>query len=257
MKFCYLLTLFALGWGNFSGPAMAETLAALKAAGQLRIGVKDTVRPLGFRDEQGQLQGLEIDLARKLTQELLGSEAQAQLIPLLNQERLPALLEGTVDLVIAQMAATSGRARLVVFSPHYYLDGTGLLVRAADQPDQATTTPTKIAVLQASSAIAVLRTWRPQAQLVGVSSYQAAQALLQQHQVDAVAADNSILAGWSQTLPAYRQLPLRLSGEPLAIAMPKGLQYQDLHQQVHQILERLQQSGWLAERVRYWGLPSF
>jgi polar amino acid transport system substrate-binding protein len=255
MKLISLLTALSLGWGLFPSAVVAESLAVIQATGQLRIGVKDNLRPLGFRDNQGQLQGLEIDLARKLTQELLGLEAQVELIPLLNQERLPALLEGTVDLVIAQMGATPNRSRVAVFSSPYYLDGTGLLVKTSTAVPPMT--PRKIAVLQGSSAIAVLQAWRPQAELVGVTSYQAALALLAQNQVDAIAADNSVLAGLQQTLPDYQHLPLRLSGDPLAIAMPKGLQYQDIHQQIHQILERLQQSGWLAERIQYWGLPHF
>jgi polar amino acid transport system substrate-binding protein len=251
MKLISLLTTLSLGWGLFPSAVVAESLAVIQATGQLRIGVKDNLQPLGFRDGQG----LEIDLARKLAQELLGLEAPAELIPLLNQERLPALLEGKVDLVIAQMGATPNRSRVVVFSSPYYLDGTGLLVKTSTAvPPMA---PQKIAVLQGSSAIAVLQTWRPQAELVGVTSYQAALALLAQNQVDAIAADNSVLTGLQQTLPDYQHLPLRLSGDPLAIAMPKGLQYQDLHQQIHQILERLQQSGWLAERIQYWGLPRF
>jgi len=255
MKLISLLTALILGWGLFPSSGVAESLAVMQATGHLRIGVKDNLRPLGFRDDQGQLQGLEIDLARKLTQELLGLEAQAELIPLLNQERRTALLEGKVDLVIAQMVATSNRTRLVVFSPYYYLDGTGLLVKTST-PASAIA-PSKIAVLQGSSAIAVLRAWRPRAELIGVASYQAALVLLEQNQVDAIAADNSVLTGLHQTRPGYQQLPLRLSGEPLAIAMPKGLQYQDLHQRIDQVLERLQQSGWLAERIQYWGLPRF
>ncbi|BFM39176.1 transporter substrate-binding domain-containing protein [Synechocystis sp. LKSZ1] len=255
MKLISLLTVLILGWGLFPSTVVAESLAVILATGHLRIGVKDNLPPLGFRDSQGQLQGLEIDLARKLTQELLGLDAQVELIPLLNQERLPALLEGKVDLVIAQMGATPNRARLVTFSPYYYLDGTGLLMKTSTHVSAIA--PSKIAVLQGSSAIAVLQAWRPQAELIGVASYQAALTLLEKNQVDAIAADNTVLAGLHQTLPGYQYLPLRLSGEPLAIAMPKGLQYQDLHQRIYQILERLQESGWLAERIQYWGLPHF
>ncbi|MFN6306782.1 MAG: ABC transporter substrate-binding protein, partial [Microcystis sp.] len=37
--------------------------------------------------------------------------------------------------------------------------------------------------------------------------------------------------------------------------LPKGLQYQSLRERVNQAIERLESTGWLAERVNYWGLP--
>ncbi|MEN9565215.1 MAG: glutamine-binding protein of glutamine transporter, partial [Cyanobacteriota bacterium] len=40
----------------------------------------------------------------------------------------------------------------------------------------------------------------------------------------------------------------------LAIVMPKGLQYQELRTKVNRAIANWKKSGWLQERIEYWGL---
>ena len=113
----------------------------------------------------------------------------------------------------------------------------------------------EIAVLKDSSTIAIVQNQLPNAKLVGVDSYQEALNLLEMGATDAFAGDRTLLTGWVQEYPQYRQLAVKLSGEALCIVMPRGLQYQELHQQVDRAIALWQKSGWLQERVKYWGLP--
>ncbi|ACB53925.1 glutamine-binding protein of glutamine ABC transporter [Crocosphaera subtropica ATCC 51142] len=243
--------IFNLGNSNL----IAATLEEIKQRGKLIVAVKDNVRPLGFRNQNNQLQGLEIDLAKQLAQDILGDPQAIILQPVQNQERLQKVIDGEVDLAIARITINSSRGRLVNFSPYYYLDGTGIItnnprIRAVDHLSQG-----KIALLKRSSTIAVIRAELPQAELIGVNSYQEALTLLETEQVDAFAADNSVLAGWVQAYPQYYQLPVRLSGEGLGVVMPKGLQYASLRSRVNEAIGRWKASGWLANRLKYWGLP--
>ncbi len=236
-------------------PAWAAELDEILRRGKLIVAVKDNVRPLGFSDQKGQLQGFEIDVARRLAEELLGDRQAIILQPVTNQERLQMVIDGTVDLVIARVTVTASRNRLVDFSPYYYLDGTGIVAKQSYIKGLQGLETGKIAVLRSSSTIAVIRAEFPQAQLVGVNSYQEALTLLETDAVDAFAGDNSILAGWVQDYPNYRQFPVRLSGEALGVVMPKGLQYASLRDRVNQAILRWQKSGWLQERATFWGLP--
>ena len=236
-------------------PAVAAELEEILKRGQLMIAVKDNVRPLGFSDQEGELQGLEIDLARRLAQELLGDPQAVIFQPVSNQKRLQIVIDGDVDLAIARVTVTASRNRLVDFSPYYYLDGTGLVIKQSYLQGLQGLARGKIAVLKSSSTIAVIRAQFPQAQLIGVNSYQEALRLLENNAVDAFAGDNSILAGWVQDYPSYRQLPVRLSGEALGVVMPKGLKYASLRDRVNQAIVRWQKSGWLRERATFWGLP--
>lgn len=235
--------------------AYPAELAEIEQRGQLIVAVKDNLRPLGFRDATGSLQGLEIDIARRLAKELLGSPEAVVLQPVTNRDRLSVVLEDQVDIAIARVTVTESRARLVDFSIPYYLDGAGIITKDASINLLSDLDNQTIAVLKGSSTISVIKYALPNAQLVGVDSYQEALFLLEAGDANAFAADQTVLTGWVQEYPEYRLLPYRLSGAALAIVMPKGLQYTELQQQVNQAIKRWHAEGWLAERAAAWGLP--
>lgn len=237
-------------------PTQAAELQEIRKRGYLIVAVKDNLRPLGFRDPSGQLQGLEIDLAQRLAQALLGKTNAVVLQPVTNLERLERVETDQVDLAIARVTVTAARSRLVNFSLPYYLDGTGVIVRDPALKSLNDLAGRRVAVLDGSSTIAGLRFVLPSIQMVGVASYQEAQTLLAAGTVDAFAADASLLSGWVQQAPAYRLLPTRLSTEALAVVLPKGLQYDDLRQAVNAAIAEAQTSGWLSERIDFWGLPT-
>ncbi|MGK7956868.1 MAG: transporter substrate-binding domain-containing protein, partial [Crocosphaera sp.] len=229
-----LLTLtlgLCLNLGNY--PLNAATLEEIRQRGKLIVAVKDNVRPLGFLDPKNQLQGLEVDLAKQLAEDILGDSQAVILQPVSNQERLQKVIDGEVDLAIARVTINVSRRRLVDFSPYYYLDGTGIITNNPTIRALTHLSRSKIAILSRSSTIPVIRGELPQAQLIAVNSYQEALTLLETGQVDAFAADNSLLTGWVQQYPQYYQLPLRLSGEGLGVVMPKGLQYASLRNRVN------------------------
>jgi polar amino acid transport system substrate-binding protein len=112
-----------------------------------------------------------------------------------------------------------------------------------------------IAVLNGSDTIAVVRSLFPQASLVGVDSYEAAKIALENGQTLAFAADASMLTGWAQEDSQYRVLPDLITAEPLAVAMPRGLQYDELRRRVNQAIDRWRIDGTLRQQAVQWGLP--
>ena len=240
--------------GNWQTTAQAGTLKEIQQRQKLIIAVKDNLPLLGFRDENGNLQGLEIDIARKLATEIFGNAESVQLLPVANQDRLKVAIEGNVDLTIARVTATATRSRVVDFSRAYYLDGTGVITKQANITKNSDLAGKKIAVLNNSTTIATLQYIIPQARLVGVNSYQQAQDLLKADKVVAVAADRSLLIGWLKTNSSYHLLPDRLSTEALGIVIPKGMQYDPLRQLVDRSIQQWQADGWLQQRIQYWGL---
>ena len=233
---------------------VARELSEIVSQKELKVAVKDDVRPLGFRNEAGNLVGLEIDIARKLAEELLEDSEAIEFVPVNNTERLQVILEDWVDLAIARVAVTTPRSRIVDFSPYYYLDGTGIVTKNTEIENIDELTQSRIAVLENSATIAVVRNRLPNATLIGADSYQEALELIETDRADAFAGDRSILTGWVQEYPAYKLLSARLSGAALAVVMPKGLQYRELRSQVDSAIARWKKSGWLEERIEYWGL---
>ncbi|MGG6294519.1 transporter substrate-binding domain-containing protein [Leptolyngbya sp. AN02str] len=244
----------ALSILSASSPVLAADLVEIRQRGFLIVAVKDNVRPLGFRDSTGELAGMEIEIARRLATELLGRSDAVVFQPVSNQERISTLLADEADLVIAQLSITEGRARLVDFSQAYYLDRTAFVTRQPSLGQISQVRRGRVAVLQNSSTVQLVRSRLPNARLVEVASYQQAKEVLDLGQADVFAADSSVLTGWVQQFPTYRLLPERWAGEPLAIAMPRGSQYRTLRQQVNAAIDQWKQDGWLAEQIETWGL---
>jgi polar amino acid transport system substrate-binding protein len=235
-------------------PTQAGTLKEIQQRRKLIVAVKDNLPLLGSRDRSGNLQGLEIDIARKLATEIFGHPDSIQLVPVANQDRLKVAIDGNVDLTIARVTITPTRSRVVDFSRYYYLDGTAILTDRVNIVKNADLVGKQVAVLNNSTTIAALQYFIPEAKLVGVNNYRQARSLLATGKVVAIAADRSLLLGWSKTEPKYRLLPDKLSAEALGIVIPKGLQYEPLRQLVDRSIERWQADGWLQQRIKYWGL---
>lgn len=235
--------------------AIAADLPAILQRGKLIVGVKDNTPPLGYINSGGELIGLEIDIAKALAKEILGSETAIVFKPLSNQNRLSAIVKDEVDIAIARVGNTPGRSRLVNFSPPYYLDGTSFLTLNETVKNIEDLTGKKIGVLQGSVTISEIKNRLPNAKLVGAESYLELKELLRSRQVVAIAADASILAGWAQLEPGYKLLPNRISTVALCVIMPKGLQYQGLRDKVNGAIGSWRKSGWLREKAKYWKLP--
>ncbi|MBU7586596.1 MAG: transporter substrate-binding domain-containing protein [Nostoc sp. TH1S01] len=246
--FCCLLLVTGL-------PASAAEMPEIQRRGYFTIAVKDNLPPLGFRDANGNLQGLEIDLAQRLAADLLGKAEAVKLRPVANRDRLSVVLKHQVDFAIARVTATESRSRLVSFSVPYYLDGTYLITKDTSIKEIQDLANHKIAVLNHSDAIAQVRYYVPKAELVGVNSYQEGREKLESNTATAFAADASVLSGWIQQYPQYRLLPTKLSTAPLSVVIPKGLQYDELRRNVNEAIARYTVQGWLKQRAQYWGLP--
>jgi len=122
------LVSFLLAFFVLAGPAMAaDDLAALRAKGQVTIAVKADYPPWGFRDPQGRLIGMEIDLAQDIARRI---GVPAQIVAVQSANRLEVLRQNQADIVIATMGDNASRRRIIgMVEPHYYASGINLLAR--------------------------------------------------------------------------------------------------------------------------------
>lgn len=227
-----------------------NTLDKIQKRGKVLIGVKDNLSPLGFRDRNGNLVGLEIDIARELAKEL---NIPIELVPLKNRDRLSALANNQVDLAIAQITVTNNRSRLVDFSLPYYTDST-VAIAKRDITPQELSQPVAIAVLKNSAAIAVIQSQFPKAAIIGANSYADGLAALRSDKVKAFVGDRTSLSQWLIEHPDFAIIGQPLAVHSLAIALPRGLQHLEFRDRVFAIVEKWRKNGWLAEKVKYWGI---
>ena len=95
--------------------------------GTLVVGVKADYKPWGFRDSDGKLVGMEIDMAQDVA-DALG--VKLKLVPVQSSNRMQFLQQGKIDLMIATMSDKANRRKVVgIPSPNYYTSGTNVLAK--------------------------------------------------------------------------------------------------------------------------------
>lgn len=128
--------------GKFLGAAVATAIVTVGAAaaqaqcanetwnrvmerGTLVVGVKADYKPWGFRDESGELVGMEIDMARDVA-ETMGVDLQLESVQ--SSNRMQFLEGGKIDLMIATMSDRADRREIVgIVGPNYYTSGTNVM----------------------------------------------------------------------------------------------------------------------------------
>ena len=95
--------------------------------GTLVVGVKADYKPWGFRNSDGKLVGMEIDMAQDVA-DALG--VKLKLVPVQSSNRMQFLQQGKIDLMIATMSDKLNRRKVVgIPSPNYYTSGTNVLAK--------------------------------------------------------------------------------------------------------------------------------
>jgi polar amino acid transport system substrate-binding protein len=107
-------------------PAAAQdTIAKVKAAGTIVVGVKQDYKPWGYLDPTGKILGFEIDLANDVAQRL---GAKVELVPVTAANRMEFLKNGRIDMVVATMGDTPERRKIVgMVEPNYYAGATNVI----------------------------------------------------------------------------------------------------------------------------------
>ena len=178
-----------------------------------------------------------------------------EFVPLKNRDRLSQLTNNQLDMAIAQITITNNRSRLVDFSLPYYTDSTIAIASRSATPSELAQ-PSLIAVIKNSDAIAAIQSKFPKAVIVGANSYAEGLAALQSGKVNAFVGDHTNLHQWLIEHPDYAIIGQPLAFHSLAIALPRGLQHQELRDRVLPIVQKWRNNGWLQEKINYWGLAN-
>ncbi|MFD4584775.1 glutamate ABC transporter substrate-binding protein [Streptomyces sp. NPDC058434] len=105
------------------GPAIEE----IKRRGKLVVGVDQNSYRWGYRRADGKLEGFDIDLARAIAQDILGDPEKIIFRAVPTNQRITALNNGTVDLVVRTMTINCARIEQVAFSTAYFQTGQQVL----------------------------------------------------------------------------------------------------------------------------------
>ena len=243
----------------------ANLLHHIQANGEVRVGVKIDSPPFGSL-LAGQPVGYDIDIINDVMSRLRVD--RVTLVPVTSANRIPKLLAGEVDIVIASMTISRSRDKKVDFSIPYFQDGQGLLVaKDSDIEGAFDLTGRKVGATTGSTSLGNLKQVAPNAQIMEYENFDKLKEALVAGEIEAMTTDTTILVGLMSSLPGGRDA-WRLSGnpfstEPYGIAMPKN--QSDLRAAINDALMSMWEEGdfqflydtWFGPGTAFNGLTTF
>ncbi|WP_328540925.1 glutamate ABC transporter substrate-binding protein [Streptomyces sp. NBC_00344] len=111
-------------------PSSADgpTIDRIKQADRLVVGVDQNSYRWGYRDPAGgKLEGFDIDLVRAIAKNILGDPDKVTYRAIPTNQRIEALQEDKVDIVVRTMTVNCARIKQVAFSTAYFQAGQQVL----------------------------------------------------------------------------------------------------------------------------------
>ena len=114
--------------------AQSPVLDRIRETGTITLGYRESALPFSFGDDKGQPAGYAVDLCLRVAdaakQKLGLKDIKVRWLPLTPQNRVPAVVNGLVDLDCAPNTNTLERQKQVAFSVSHYVSTVRMLVRA-------------------------------------------------------------------------------------------------------------------------------
>lgn len=210
---------------NPTGVTVEQARANLDNPDQISIGISQSTNLMGYYNPAtSKLEGFDIDIATAMVQAIMGDTTKVKWVPMTSGEREPALAEDRVDMVVRTMSITCARWENVEFSSEYFRAGQRLLV-AKDSGIEglaAMTAEQQVCTGASSTSVGNIAAVNAEVQPVTVPDFNDCLVLLQQGTVDAVAIDDTILAGMAAQDPTLHIVGDAFSQESYGIAFQKG-----------------------------------
>jgi glutamate transport system substrate-binding protein len=197
------------------------TMADLQEAGEITIGVKYDVPPFGLNNPQtGEVEGFDVDLGNYIA-DRLGVEPVFR--EATSDNRIPLLVDGTIDLILSTMTITEERDLEIDFSePYYVANGDVLVPEGSDIQSLDDLNGNTVCTALGSTYQETIKKEAPDAQLRLVDLYSECFDQVQTGQVDAVSTDNVILTGMTIQDDSLQLLDLDYTTEPYGAGITEG-----------------------------------
>jgi glutamate/aspartate transport system substrate-binding protein len=130
---CLLATAAAAQTGGSEG--LSPTLAAIKNTHVVHLGYRESSPPFSFIDPSGRPIGYSLELCEAIVDEI-GAEVddpnlKIEYVKVTSDDRIPAVVQGKIDLECGSTTANAERGKQVAFSPLMFVAGTKLMVPKA------------------------------------------------------------------------------------------------------------------------------
>jgi polar amino acid transport system substrate-binding protein len=229
-------------------------MAKIKTRGYLIAGVDQSTYHFGFLNPlDKQIEGFDIDMIHAIAKAIFGNPNAVEFKAITDAQRIPDILNGSVDIVAHTMTITCMRLQQVDFSSVYFDAAQRVLVQDDSTASSlADLKGQKVCATAGSDSLTVIKQYG--AIPVSVAYWTDCLVLLQQDQVAAISTDDAILAGLAAQDPFTKLIGPRLTDEPYGLAI--GKQHPDFVRFVNAVLAQLRSDGqWAASYKRWVGTP--
>ena len=213
-------------WGQVFAAGISPVLDRIQANKELVVGTAASMPPLNMTTKDGQIIGVEMDLARFFAS---GMEVKLTLKPMNFSDLLPALEAGQVDMVLSGMTMTPGRNLKVAFVGPYFASGKSVLAKMVNvglvDEIAKMNNPDKVLVaLKGSTSQMFVERVIPNAKLVLADDYDQAVAMVRNDKAIVMVADYPICMVSVYRYPDAKlgTLEKPISYEPVGVALPAG-----------------------------------
>jgi polar amino acid transport system substrate-binding protein len=230
-------------------PAHAQTVEDIKKKGQLTVGMLVDFPPFGITNLEGQPDGFDADIAKALAK---AWGVKAEIVPVTGPNRIPYLLTGKIDMLVASLAITPERAKQVAFSDPYA--GIRIVVygkKSAAVKDPADLKNVTVGVARASTQDVSLTAIAPPGTRISRfdDDASAVQALIS-GQVDVIGAATPVVGEIEKIAPGQFESKLTLREQVHGIALRPG--QDELLKAVNAFIAEQQASGALNATFKKW-----
>jgi glutamate/aspartate transport system substrate-binding protein len=210
-----------------------DTLAKIKAAGKVVIGTRDSSAPLAYTTGDGKYTGYHVDVCNRIAEAIKADLKMPNLATeyalVTSQNRIPLVVNGTVDLECGSTTNNKARQAQVAFAPTTYVTNVRIAVRGSSGINKiADLKGKKVATTTGTTSVQLLRK-HERAQGVNFDEvfgkdHADSFLLMESGRADAFVMDDNILAGLivnSKTPSEFKIVGESLSEEPIAIMYRK------------------------------------
>jgi polar amino acid transport system substrate-binding protein len=236
--------------------APGSFMAKIRARGYLIAGVSQSTYPFGFVNPlNGRTEGFDIDMVHAIAKAIFGNPNKIEYKAISDDQRIPEVQSGAVDVVAHTMTINCERLQDVDFSTVYFTAGQQVLVlKNSRVKSLAGLGGKKVCATEGSTSIANIKAASSHPKPVPVTNFTDCLVLLQQGDVAAISTDNSILAGLAAQDPWTKIVGPVFTSEPYGLAISQ--QHPDFVQFVNAVLQQMRTNGqWAASYARWVGTP--
>ncbi|MEU7482830.1 glutamate ABC transporter substrate-binding protein [Streptomyces sp. NPDC042319] len=225
--------------------ADGDAVKRIKKAGRLVVGVDQNSYRWGYRDPDNprNLIGFDIDLAKAVAEDILGPDPDIVYRAIPTNQRIDAVRQRRVDMVVRTMTINCERKQQVAFSTSYFKAGQQVLApkRSSIDAFDDSLRGKKICTAKGSTGEQELKREDHGATVMTVPNQLDCLVRLQLGEADAVVTDSALAAGQAAQDPT-----VELKGEPFStdmygVAMNK--EDEDLVRRVNKVLEEYREGG--------------